>query len=96
MTRELLPFDFDVVRGAAPDVPYKPDPAAALAIAAEMGLRPEEFVFVGDTSIDMETARGGRDVSRRGLMGIPGRGRAGRLGRGRAPRFPGGPPGGRG
>jgi phosphoglycolate phosphatase len=58
MTRELLPFDFDVVRGAAPDFPYKPDPAAALAIAAEMGLRPEEFVFVGDTSIDMETARG--------------------------------------
>jgi len=58
MTRALLPFDFDVVRGAAPDFPYKPDPASALAIAAEMGLRPEAFVFVGDTRIDMETARG--------------------------------------
>ncbi len=57
MTRELLPFDFDVVRGAAPGFPYKPDPAAALAIASEMRLAPAEFAFVGDTSIDMETAR---------------------------------------
>jgi phosphoglycolate phosphatase len=57
MIRELLPFDFDVVRGAGPGVPYKPDPAAALAIAVEMGLRPAEFAFVGDTSIDMDTAR---------------------------------------
>jgi phosphoglycolate phosphatase len=57
MTRELLPFDFDVVRGAAPGFPYKPDPAAALAIAAEMALPPEAFAFVGDTKIDMETAR---------------------------------------
>jgi phosphoglycolate phosphatase len=57
MIRELLPFDFEVVRGAGPGVPYKPDPAAALAITVEMGLRPAEFAFVGDTSIDMETAR---------------------------------------
>ena len=57
MTRELLPFGFDVIRGAAPGFPYKPDPAAALAIAAEMALPPAAFVFVGDTRIDMETAR---------------------------------------
>ena len=40
MTRALLPFDFDVIRGASPGFPYKPDPAAALAIAGEMGLPP--------------------------------------------------------
>ena len=57
MTRELLPFDFDVVLGALPGVPFKPDPAAALRIAADMGLPPAGFVFVGDTDIDMETAR---------------------------------------
>lgn len=57
MTRELLPFDFDVVLGALPGVPFKPDPAAALRIAADMGLPPVGFVFVGDTDIDMETAR---------------------------------------
>jgi len=57
MTRELLPFDFDVVRGAVAGVPYKPDPEAALAIAAEMGLPAAEFIFVGDTGVDMKTAR---------------------------------------
>lgn len=57
MIRELLPFDFDVVLGALPGVPFKPDPSAALRIAADMGLPPAGFVFVGDTDIDMETAR---------------------------------------
>ena len=57
MTRELLPFDFDAVLGALPGVPFKPDPSAALRIASDMGLPPAGFVFVGDTDIDMETAR---------------------------------------
>jgi phosphoglycolate phosphatase len=57
MTRELLPFDFEIVRGALPGVPFKPDPAAALQIASEMEVPPAGFVFVGDTDIDMETAR---------------------------------------
>lgn len=54
----FLPADgFEEVRGAREGVPLKPDPAAALAIAAEMGLRPAEFVYVGDTATDMRTAR---------------------------------------
>jgi phosphoglycolate phosphatase len=57
MTRELLPFDFDAVLGALPGMPFKPDPSAALRIASDMGLPPDGFVFVGDTDIDMETAR---------------------------------------
>lgn len=57
MTRELLPFDFDAVLGALPGVPFKPDPSAALRIASDIGLPPAGFVFVGDTDIDMETAR---------------------------------------
>lgn len=57
MIRELLPFDFEIVRGALPGVPFKPDPSAALQIASEMDLAPAGFVFVGDTDIDMETAR---------------------------------------
>jgi phosphoglycolate phosphatase len=58
MTRELLPFPFNAVRGAAPGVPLKPDPAGALAIASALGITPQAFVFLGDTGIDMETARG--------------------------------------
>ena len=57
MTRELLPFDFEIVRGALPGVPFKPDPSAALQIGSEMDVPPAGFVFVGDTDIDMETAR---------------------------------------
>ena len=58
MTEALLPMhSFDIVRGARPGVPLKPDPAPALAIAAELGLAPAACAFVGDTSIDMTTAR---------------------------------------
>jgi phosphoglycolate phosphatase len=58
MTAALFPvYRFDIVRGALPGVPLKPDPAPALAIAAGLGLAPESCAFVGDTSIDMTTAR---------------------------------------
>jgi phosphoglycolate phosphatase len=57
MTEELLAgFRFDLVRGAAPGVPLKPDPAPALAIAGELGVEPPACVFLGDTSVDMKTA----------------------------------------
>jgi phosphoglycolate phosphatase len=58
MTSDLIPdHRFDVIRGALPGVPLKPDPAPALAIAVELGLAPAACAFVGDTSIDMTTAR---------------------------------------
>ena len=57
MTLALLsPFRFEIVRGARPGVPLKPDPAAALGIARELGVAPAEAVFLGDTGIDMKTA----------------------------------------
>jgi phosphoglycolate phosphatase len=57
MTAELLVGSrFDLVRGAIPGVPPKPDPASALAIAAELGVEPAACIFLGDTSIDMKTA----------------------------------------
>ena len=50
--------DFEAVRGQIEGVPVKPDPAGALAIAREMGLSPEEFVYLGDTGTDMRCAAG--------------------------------------
>ncbi|MFZ5584588.1 MAG: HAD family hydrolase [Thermodesulfobacteriota bacterium] len=47
---------FVVVRGALAGVAKKPDPAAALAIAADLGLMPAEFLYLGDSAIDMQTA----------------------------------------
>ena len=47
---------FDLIRGAIDGVPLKPDPAAALAVAEEMGIAPEQFAYLGDTATDMATA----------------------------------------
>lgn len=47
---------FEVVRGQVEGVPVKPDPTGALAIADELGLKPEEFVYLGDTATDMQCA----------------------------------------
>ena len=49
-------WPFEVVRGALPDVPHKPDPTAAVRIAEEMSLPPRRFLYVGDTNTDMQTA----------------------------------------
>ena len=37
--------------------PHKPDPASALEIARDLGLPPGDFLFVGDSAVDMKTAR---------------------------------------
>ncbi len=47
---------FSVVRGEHDGLARKPDPAGALAIASELNVSPEDILYVGDTSIDMETA----------------------------------------
>ena len=55
---QLLPhWTFAPLYGQRPGVPKKPDPAAALAIAAELGLAPAEVLYLGDTATDMHTAR---------------------------------------
>lgn len=57
MIRALLrDFAFDVVRGAMPEVPLKPDPTAALITARELGVPPESVIFLGDSDVDMKTA----------------------------------------
>jgi len=57
IVRALLPdAGFRMVLGATPERPKKPDPSAALEIAARLGIPPHEILFVGDTPIDMQTA----------------------------------------
>ena len=58
LTVELFfrPGTFEIVRGAFEDQKLKPDPGGALAIAAEMNLPPADFLYVGDTATDMQTA----------------------------------------
>ena len=50
-------FPFVEVRGEREGVPRKPDPTAALELAAALGVPPARIGFVGDTAIDVRTAR---------------------------------------
>lgn len=44
------------VRGQVEGVPVKPDPAGALAVAEALGAAPDEVLYLGDTSTDMQCA----------------------------------------
>jgi phosphoglycolate phosphatase len=58
MVHELLGrWQFRAVVGQREGAPRKPDPASALAIAAELGVPPTACLLVGDTNTDMATAR---------------------------------------
>jgi len=55
--RELLSkWTFDAVVGQQEGIPVKPDPTAALEIAERLHIEPAEFVYLGDSAVDMETA----------------------------------------
>jgi phosphoglycolate phosphatase len=58
LVEALLPdVRFGAVYGERAGVPRKPDPTAALGIAAELGVAPGDCAFIGDTAVDMDTAR---------------------------------------
>ena len=56
VTELLARWRFDVVLGHRDRAPHKPDPAGALEIAHRLNIPPEEFLYLGDSGVDMETA----------------------------------------
>jgi phosphoglycolate phosphatase len=58
VTKLLSRWHFTLVAGAKPSVPNKPDPTAALQIARQLDISPSEFLYLGDSDIDMKTANG--------------------------------------
>jgi len=50
-------WKFDATLGARPDVPIKPDAGAALDVSRRLDIPPGEFLYMGDTNTDMQTAR---------------------------------------
>lgn len=55
---ELLSrWPFGVVVGERPGRPKKPDPDALLSLVDELGVPPDRCALVGDSEIDVETAR---------------------------------------
>ena len=53
----LSRWPFKVIYGERAGIPRKPDPTSALEIARLLGVPPTDCAFVGDTPIDMRTAR---------------------------------------
>jgi phosphoglycolate phosphatase len=57
VTELLAKWTFDVVLGATDQFPRKPDPASAIETARRLGVLPAECLYVGDSGVDMQTAR---------------------------------------
>ncbi len=50
-------WPFAVVHGQHPDRPHKPDPGSIRTVCAELGIPATEAVLVGDSEVDIATAR---------------------------------------
>ncbi len=46
---------FRQIQGQKENIPRKPDPTAALQIAEELGISPEDTIYVGDSEVDIAT-----------------------------------------
>jgi phosphoglycolate phosphatase len=52
----LSQWDFNIVLGQQDSIPRKPDPQGALEVARRLAILPSNFIYLGDTAIDMKTA----------------------------------------
>ncbi|MGD0786118.1 MAG: HAD family hydrolase [Sedimentisphaerales bacterium] len=48
---------FQIVKGTIEAVAVKPEPTAVLQVLAQLKVKPEEAIFVGDSKIDVQTAK---------------------------------------
>lgn len=48
---------FDLILGEKEGIPKKPDPTGVLAAAKELGVKPEQCLYFGDTDTDMKTGK---------------------------------------
>jgi phosphoglycolate phosphatase len=54
---KLLPeWNFEIMLGSNDSFPLKPDPAGALLISEKLNIPPVEFLFLGDSVVDIKTA----------------------------------------
>jgi phosphoglycolate phosphatase len=57
VSKFLSAWPFDPVLGQREGIPRKPDPAGVIEVAQSLKVSPEECVYVGDSSVDMLTAK---------------------------------------
>ena len=54
---EVFPDLFDAVIGQKEGVPTKPDPTSVFAVLKELGVSADECLYLGDSGVDMQTAK---------------------------------------
>ena len=59
VVEHYYPGLFPVVQGALPDVPTKPDPTLLHRLMERIGAKAESTLFVGDSNVDIRTAKNG-------------------------------------
>ena len=69
----LANWKFGAVIGAEDGIPSKPNPAGALEIADRIQVSPKDFIYLGDTGVDMSTATGAGMLAVGALWGFRGR-----------------------
>ncbi|MEM6885741.1 MAG: HAD family hydrolase, partial [Verrucomicrobiota bacterium] len=55
--RFLERWPWQVILGSGDHIPKKPDPTGALKIAAQLNIAPENCLYLGDSNVDMWTAK---------------------------------------
>jgi len=48
---------FEIARGALPEIPVKPAPDSVLKILDELNIKNEDAVYIGDSEVDVKTAK---------------------------------------
>lgn len=58
IVEKLFPHTrFSAVLGNRENLPHKPDPTGALEIAGQLGVAPQDCIIIGDSTMDLDTAR---------------------------------------
>ncbi len=57
VANKLLGDNFEIICGKQENFPTKPDPALTLEVISELGVAPNECLFVGDSGMDMKVAK---------------------------------------
>ena len=63
VVEHYYPGVFPIVQGALPQLPTKPDPTLLHKLMERMGAKPEATLFVGDSNVDIRTAKNGNLTS---------------------------------
>ena len=59
----FFPGIFDAVHGEAPGFPRKPDPQGLIHTMKELGVKPQETAYVGDSAGDINVARAAKTLA---------------------------------